>query len=212
MAHGNNESFPPLPAKPSLAPCLVRASVHQKIHEQDAVFGKVFDSELMIPRIRLDSQFYFDLNDWWIGIMFLFFCWFPHFRLRDEREDIKRLTSWLKYRHELFTRHSSRLGPAGENWMLTSPWPGPGWACAVLGVQRGAVTSGGKEKGYEWWLMITGRIIFACQLGAWDLAAPGRSYSLRFTHLNICMSRYEPKSLKNSSTFSKLRNLFKTTA
>ena len=64
MAHGNNESFPPLPAKPNLAPCLVRASVHQKIHEQDAVFGKVFDSELMIPRIRHDSQFYFDLNDW----------------------------------------------------------------------------------------------------------------------------------------------------
>ena len=59
----NNESSPPLPTKPILAPCLVRASVHQKIHEQDAVFGKVFDSELMIPSIRHDSQFYIDLYD-----------------------------------------------------------------------------------------------------------------------------------------------------
>lgn len=62
---GNNESSPPLPTKPILAPCPVRASVHQKIHEQDAVFGKVFDSELMIPSIRHDSQFYIDLYDLW---------------------------------------------------------------------------------------------------------------------------------------------------
>ena len=30
----------PLPTKPSLAPCLVRAYVHQKIHEQDAVLAR----------------------------------------------------------------------------------------------------------------------------------------------------------------------------
>lgn len=49
-----------------------------------------------------------------------------------------------------------------------------------------AAVSGGREKGYEWWLMIRGRIIFACQVRARDLPAPGRSFSLRFTWVFAC--------------------------
>ena len=58
---------------------LVRASVHQKIHEQDAVFGKVLHSELMIPSIRHDHHFYDNRicdNVFLVWIYLKVFCWF----------------------------------------------------------------------------------------------------------------------------------------
>ena len=90
-------------------------------------FGKVFHSELMIPSIRHDSQFYIDLYDLWSCCPFWnfrrLFLLIPTFSLeRWKGRDIKQLTSWLKYRHELFTRQSSQL-EAGENWIQSSPPP-----------------------------------------------------------------------------------------
>ena len=135
---------------------LVRASVHQKIHEQDAVFGKVLHSELMIPSIRHDHHFY---DNRICDNVFLVWIYLKRFLLilaffLNEREDIKQQMNKMKYLHELFACHSSQWDAERERikFHLFSWRTRDGWKCAALSLQLHAATSGGKGK--RLWMMV----------------------------------------------------------